>query len=91
MVRINLLHDGMAELLKDPGVRADLEARGRRVEAACIASAPVESGEHRASIHMETLTTDRVKVRIVADSDHSALVESRTGHMARSLDAAGGH
>lgn len=90
MAKVKLISSGMAELLKSAGVRADIERRARRIEAAAKASAPVASGAHRDSIHVVMETTDRARARIVADSDHSLAVESRTGHMARAADAAGG-
>ena len=89
-VKVKLLSPGMKALLNDPGVRADLTRRMQPVLAAAIASAPSVTGAHKASIHLVQATTDRAVVRVVADSDHSLVVESKTGHMARSLDAAGG-
>lgn len=90
-VRVQLNSAGMAALLKDDGVRADLTGRAGNVLGACRSSSPVgPTGEHRDSLHIEQHTTDRVSVRVVANSDHSVEVEARTGHMARSLDAAGG-
>lgn len=92
MARAKVVLDkaGMKALLNDPGVRADLTRRMGPVLAAAQASAPVASGEHKASIHMEQATTDRAVVRVVADSDHSLAVESKTGNLAKALNAAGG-
>jgi len=90
-VRVEINYDGIRELLNSDDVRADLTRRMERVESAAVSSAPIgSSGAHRDSIHLEQATTDRAVVRVVADSDHSLGVEARTGHMARSLDAAGG-
>lgn len=89
-VKVKLNHGGMAALLRDPGVRAELTRRMERSEQAAKESAPVESGEYRDSIHIEQDTTDRAAVRLVADSDHALVVEAKTGNLARALDAAGG-
>ena len=85
-VRINT--SGVSQLLRSAGVRADLDARGQAVLDAAVASAPVDTGEHQASLHLEHDTTDRAVVRIVAGTDHSLVAETATGHMTRSLDAA---
>lgn len=87
-VRLN--RRGMAALLNAPGVRDDLTRRASRVEAAAKASAPVESGAYRNSIHVVQDTTDRAVVRVVAESDHGLVVEANTGTLKRALDAAGG-
>lgn len=87
-VRIQLNSAGMRELLQSAGVRADLRGRGERVLAAAQASAPVASGEYRASLHIEETTTDRAAVRVVSDSDHALEVEARTGNLSRALDSA---
>lgn len=89
-VEVELNHAGMAELLKSAGVRADLERRAERVLAAARASAPVDTGEHRDSLHIELVTTDRATVRVRNETDHSWVLEASTGHLARALDAAGG-
>ena len=89
-VRVRLNSPGMASLLKDAGIRADLTARANRVAAAARASAPVDTGEYRGSIFVAQDTTDRVAVRVASSARHGALIESRTGNLARALDAAGG-
>lgn len=87
-VRLN--HSGMRDLLNDPGVRDELTRRAEAVLAAAKANAPVESGEYRDNLHIEQATTDRAVTRVVGDTDHSILVEAKTGNLARALDAAGG-
>ena len=90
-VHIEISYEGIRELLNDPGVRADLTRRMGPVLSQAIATAPVgATGEHKASIHMEQVTTDRAVVRVVADSDHSLVVEASTGNLAKALNAAGG-
>lgn len=89
-VKVRLNSAGMRALLRDPGVRAELTRRAERVLTAAKSGAAVETGAHRDSMHIEQATTDRAVVRVVADTDHSLVVEARTGNMARALDAAGG-
>lgn len=89
-IRIEVNKAGIRELLNSSELRADLTRRMQRVEAEAKATAPVESGEHRDSIHIEQDTTDRAVVRVVADAPHSFWVAVKTGHLARALDAAGG-
>jgi len=87
--RVRLNRAGMRELLRSDGVRHELTRRMDGVESAAKASAPVDSGAYRDSIHVEQDTTDRAVVRVVADADHALVVESKTGNLARALDAAG--
>lgn len=89
-VRVKLNSPGVKALLNDKGVAEFLRSRAERVESAAEASAPVDTGTYRAAIHTEEVRTDRVTVRVVADADHALLVESRTGNLAKALDAAGG-
>ena len=88
--KVVLDHAGMKALLNDLGVRAELTRRMGPVLAAARASAPVDTGAYKASIELVQATTDRAVVRVVATDWKAALVESRTGNLARSLDAAGG-
>lgn len=81
---------GVRDLLQSAGVRAELRRHAVRVAAQARATAPVESGEHRDSITVESATTDRAVERVVAKAPHSHLVEARTGNLARALGAAGG-
>lgn len=87
---IQLISPGMASLLKDPGVRADLTRRAGPVESVARSSAPVDTGAYRASIGIRQGTTDRAVVRVVATAPHAMAVEAATGNLARALDAAGG-
>jgi hypothetical protein len=88
--RITLNSAGMRALLHDEGVRAMLTARMGRVLAQAKATAPVATGAYRDSLHLEQDTTDRAVVRVASGTDHGILVESKTGNLARALDAAGG-
>lgn len=86
--QVRLSPTGISQLLRSGGVRAELNRRGQAVLDAAITSAPVDTGAHQASLHLQQDTTDRAVVHVVADTDHSLLAEVATGHMARSLDAA---
>jgi hypothetical protein len=88
--KVTLSSAGMKALLNDPGVRAELTRRAGPVLAAAKASAPVDTGAYKESIAIVQATTDRAVVRVVATDRKSFLVESRTGNLARALDAAGG-
>lgn len=86
--KVKLNSAGVLALLNDPGVRADLAAHADRVLAAALASAPVDTGAYKASIHRESATTDRAVERVVASDRKAPIVESRTGNLARALGAA---
>ena len=89
-VRVRLNHAGMRALLFAPGVRADLQRRGERVLAAAQASAPVDSGEYRASLRL--IADDhpsRPAVHVGATVDYGMEVEADHGTLSRALDAAG--
>lgn len=87
-VRLNSA--GVRELLRSAGVRAELARRMDKVQAAAIQSAPVDTGAYRDSIRRVSVTTDRAVERVSSSAPHAALVESRTGNLARALNAAGG-
>ena len=89
-MKFRLNSGGMKALLNDSGVRADLTRRMGRVAEAARASAPVDSGEYRSRITVWQDTTDRAAVRCGSTAPHGAVVEAKTGNMARALDAAGG-
>lgn len=89
--KVKLNSSGVAALLSSPGVRADLETRGARVEAAAKSSAPVASGAYRDSITTLSETHgDRAAVLVGTDEPYAFWIESSTGNLARALDAAGG-
>ena len=89
--KVQLNRRGMGELLKSTGVRAELHRRAERAAAAARASAPVATGAYRAGIRVEDrVHPSRVVSRVVADVPYSMVVESKTGNLARALDAAGG-
>jgi hypothetical protein len=88
--RVVLNSPGVLELLNDPGVRADLEARMRPVLEQAIATAPVATGDYRASLAIQTLSRqDRPVVQVVARSLKASRVEARTGNLARAFAQVG--
>jgi hypothetical protein len=66
-------------------VRDAVTQRAERVLAAAKAAAPVATGEYRDSLHIEQATTDRAVARVVAGTDHGAIVEANTGNLSRAL------
>lgn len=88
-MRIELHSAGIKELLRDPGVRRDLTARAENVLSAAKASAPVDTGKYRDSLHVIEDTTDRVSVRVGSDDPKAMIVNAKTGNLARALDSAG--
>lgn len=88
-VRVRLNHAGMRALLHDPGVRAELVKRGERVLAAAQASAPVETGAYKASLHLVVDDhPSRVAVHVGASVDYGMDVEADHGTLSRALDSA---
>lgn len=89
--RTRIISAGAVALLNDPDVIAHMQALMTPVLAQAVASASVDSGAYRASLHMETVTSgDRAAVRVVADVPYAMAVEAATGNLARALDAVGG-
>lgn len=89
--KVKINPGGMGELLKSAGVRGFVTERAERVLSAAQSSAPVgETGDYKASLHIEQDTTDRAVVRVVADVSYARIVEANTGTLSRALDSAGG-
>lgn len=73
-----------------PLVIAMTRAAAARALAMAAANAPVDSGAYKASLRIERVDTNRIVMfRVVADSKHALVVESRTGNLARSVRAGG--
>jgi len=83
---------GIRELKRDPGVASFMKSKGERILAAAQTSAPVDTGDYKAGLKLEVdmHTVSGAVVHIIGTDPKSALVESRTGNLARSLNAAGG-
>jgi hypothetical protein len=88
--KVKLNSSGVDQVLSTAKTRAALRPIVEQVAAAARASAPVESGEYRDSITVESVTTDRAVERVVARAPHALVVESRTGNLARALGSVGG-
>ena len=83
-VKMNI--QGLREVLKSSETQAVLRSHAEKSAAAARASAPVDSGEYRDSIDVETRVHRHVAVaRVVAHASHSMVVEAKTGNLARSL------
>lgn len=83
--RIRLNSSEMARYLKSPMVRPPLRAVAEQIARTARAEAPVDTGDYRASIHVESATTDRAVERVVADDWKAPLIEARTGNLARAM------
>ena len=67
------------------GVEELLEREAQASLQRAQESAPVVSGDYRDSLHIETLHTDRLVKRVVADVDYALEVEANHGTLARSI------
>ena len=85
-VRIKINAAGLNAALSQQGVRDELERVAEQVATRARASAPVQSGAYRDSIHVE-IDDDwlRPRARIVADVPHATSVEASTGNLTRAL------
>lgn len=100
--RYDLDRAGLGRLLRSPGMQAEMRRRAELVAARARALAPVETGEYRASIRVESgirpadgPRAARAVGRVIAGVPHALLVEfgteKRPGSrvLGRALDAAG--
>jgi hypothetical protein len=84
--KVKLNHRGIQEYLDGQhGVEGLLDDEAEKAAEKAQASAPVDTGAYRDSIHVETVHTDRMVKRVVADVDYAMVVEADTGNLARSL------
>jgi len=75
------------ELGKSATVENIVRAKAEQVAATARTSAPVDTGEYRNSIGVQIVHTPfRVVAKVIANSDHSMLVESKYGTLARALN-----
>jgi hypothetical protein len=88
-VRFKLNSAGMREMLKSSGIAADMHRRAEQVAAAARSSAPVESGDYRASIIVtDEMQATRAVSTVGATVEYAPIVEARLGVLGRALDAA---
>lgn len=88
MNRVRMKHSGVGDLLKSREVADQLRPLAEKVLAQARATAPVDSGAYRDSLHIEEYVTDRASARVVASVPYAMVVEANTGNLARALDAA---
>ena len=67
------------------GVEAMLDREAEDRANRARSNAPVVSGDYQSSIHVETVHTDRMVKRVVADVTYALKVEADHGTLARSL------
>jgi hypothetical protein len=91
MGKVRVLSGGARSILSSPEMLDHLRAVMEPVLARARETAPVVTGAHRDSLRIDArVVGDRAVARLVATAPHSRIVEARTGHMSRALDAAGG-
>lgn len=75
------------DLGRSPEVTKLCKDKADQVAASARASAPVDSGDYRDSIHVEIASRGRRNVALVVASDaKTMLIESETGNLARALN-----
>jgi type V secretory pathway adhesin AidA len=84
-VRVKLNHRGMRDLLNSSAARAALEGPAQSVLVRAKATAPVDTGAYRDSLHIAEDRTDRVVLRIGSNLDYATTIQANTGHLARAL------
>lgn len=75
------------ELSHSAGVKGLVDSITARVAATARSTAPVDTGEYRASIRATGKRQKRYVGLVVATAPHAMIVESQTGNLARALKA----
>jgi len=75
----------IARLLRSDQFRPALRQIAEEKADRARSTAPVDSGEYKGSIDVESDTTDRAAERVVAHARHAAVVEAKTGNLKRAL------
>jgi len=83
--KVKFNHAEWAKLLKSDQMRPPLTQVAEKMASRARASAPVDSGDYRDGIRVESATTDRAVERIVAHDYKSSIIEARTGNLKRAL------
>lgn len=74
------------EALNSTGVRTAIDLAAERAAAEAKATAPVDSGTYRDSIHVEHEQGEHRQVAlVVADAPHALWVEVNTGNLAKAI------
>ena len=88
-VRVEINYDGIGELARSGGVRADLERRAQAVRAAAQAAAP-RMQEGRIEIEASTrVGRDRARGIVVAQHPGVLHAEAKNRFLGGAMDAAG--
>jgi hypothetical protein len=77
------------DLSRSAGVRAVVDEAAERVAARARATAPVDSGAYRDSIHTTGKLQDRYVGLVIASDEAALAIEARTGNLARAVKASG--
>lgn len=91
MVRVVLDEAAFGRVVMNgSGVRAALRAEAEKIAGRARGSAPVDSGEYRDSITVESDEWHRGNVqmaleRVVTTAPHGLIVEARTGNLKRAI------
>lgn len=87
---VTFVIDG-GDVVRSAEVSGVLRGFAESAASAARASAPVETGEYRRSIRVESAPTrNRARYRVVARTLHAVAVEARTGNLKRALARARG-
>jgi hypothetical protein len=84
-VKIEIDRKGIGQVLKSDEVRKPLRDIAEKSATRARSTAPVDSGEYKGSIVVESDTTDRAVERVVARDDKAMIIESRTSNLKRAL------
>lgn len=84
-VRVEINRQQIGALLKSDQVRPPLREIAEKAAARARASAPVDTGDYKASIGVVSDTTDRAVERVVARDPKASLIESRTSNLKRAV------
>lgn len=91
MTNTKINHRGIQEYLDGRhGVDALLESQIQETLGRARSAAPEESGDYKRSLHVETVHTDRMVKRVVADVPYAMKVEANYGVLTRALGGRGG-
>lgn len=83
--KVKLDHAEMRRLLNSAQMRPPLRDVAQKAAERARRSAPVDTGDYRDGIRVESDNTDRAVERVVAHDWKSALIESKTGNLKRAL------
>jgi hypothetical protein len=79
---------GLGIMINNREIRELIDRKAEAVLHAAENTVPVESGDLKASLHVENDNTDRPVARVVADTEYADIVAARTGFLQIALDAA---